>query len=106
MIDWGQNVLGPLLGVFGEAATYAPATGAPFAIIGIFDEAYRELSGLESGIAMTTEMPVLGVRVSDFPASPLQGDQLTLQRTGVRYVVREVRLDGHGYAKLMLNDVT
>ena len=102
MIDWDQAVLAPLAGVFGEQVTYAPATGLPFTVTGVFDEAYREVD-LASGTAFTTEMPVLGVRLAEFPQPPVQGDRYTVGRLALVYVVREVRLDSHGAAKLMSN---
>jgi hypothetical protein len=53
---------------------------------------------------MTTTMPVLGVRIADFPYwPPAPDDALTVQRTGETFVVKEERPDGHGWAKLMLN---
>jgi hypothetical protein len=78
------------------------AGGGPFQIAGVFDEAYREVDPA-AGMALTTETPVLGVRLSQFPLPPLQGDALTIVRTGETYLVKEVRPDSHGYAKLLLN---
>jgi len=105
-IDWDKMVLGPVIGKLGEAVTYAPSAGQVFPITGIFDEAYREID-VPSGINVTSTCPVLGIRFADFPAyaPPQQNDELTVIRTGVTYVVREVRPDGHGGAKLMLNFV-
>ncbi len=101
-IDWDGNVLAPVLGVFGESITYSPAAGAPFAISGVFDEAYSEID-LAGGMPVTTDTPVVGVRLAQFAAPPSQGDSLTIARLGWTFVVKEVRPDGHGYAKLMLN---
>ncbi len=102
MIDWDAHVLGPLQGVFGEAVTYTPYGQPSFQISGIFDEAYRDID-LAGGMGITTEMPVLGVQLSQFPIQPMQGDSLTILRTAETFVVKEVRQDGHGSAKLMLN---
>lgn len=102
MIDWDSVVLGPVIGTFGEPVTYTPANGAPLSVTGVFDEAYQDLT-LAGGSAMTTSTPVLGVRVSDFPALPAQGDTLVVTSTGEAFTVKEVRADGHGWAKLMLN---
>lgn len=105
-IDWDSLVIGPVVGVFGEPFTFTPAvsnpSSPPYSITGVFDEAYRELD-LAGGTAATTEMPVLGVQMSQFPVMPRQGDQALCQRTGELFVVKEVRIDGHGAAKLMLN---
>lgn len=102
MVDWDKFVIGPTIQVFGEPVTYQPTGGSAFVVSGIFDEAYREVD-LAGGMAATTEVPVLGVRMADFPTPPQQDDTLVIQRLNATYAVREVRLDGHGGAKLMLN---
>lgn len=102
MIDWDAAVLGPLNGVFGESAWYMPATTRPLPITGIFDEAYRDID-LAGGMGVSTTQPVLGVQLSQFPELPEQGDRLTIARTKETFIVKEVRPDGHGAAKLMLN---
>lgn len=105
MIDWDQVVIGPTVAVFGEAITYLPAAGGSLSITGVFDEAYSDVD-LAGGTAVTTDSPVLGVQLSQFPATPAQGDQLTVMRTATTYVIREVRPDGHGSARLLLNEVS
>lgn len=106
MIDWDALVLGPLNAVFGEPVTYMPYRGAPFAITGIFDEAYTPVT-LVSDPAVTTARPVLGVRLSEFPANfnpeTAQGDRLTILRTGEIFVVKAGKTDSHGHARLELN---
>ncbi len=113
MIDWDSLVLAPLQQIFGDAppasgqgAFIYTSKGGPrtFGIGGIFDEAYREVD-LVSGTAATTVMPVLGVRLVEFPTPPLQDDTLVRVLTGESYIVKEVRPDSHGWAKLMLNQV-
>ncbi len=101
-IDWDGNVLAPLFDIFGQAVTYAPAAGASFPITGVFDEAYREVD-LAGGMAVTTDMPVMGVRLAEFTVPPAQGDTLTVDSLNWVFIVKECRPDGHGYAKLMLN---
>lgn len=103
MIDWDAQVLAPLQAVFGEPVTFIPVLGAPYSAAGVFDEAYREVD-LAGGMAVTTEHPVLGIRTSAFPVLPLQGDRLTVLSRGKTYVIREVQIDGHGAAKLLLNE--
>lgn len=111
-VDWDALVIGPLTGVFGEPATYT-TPGQTFPITGVFDEAYLALTPLGSGFPgaegismgspgdITTEMPVLGVQLSQFPDAPAQGDLVCVR--GTNYAVKEVRPDGHGHAKLMLS---
>lgn len=100
MINWDAIVLGPVHGVFGEPVTFIPKVGAQYAGTGIFDEAYREVD-LAGGEAVTTEVPVLGIRTSQCPAPLVQGDQLQVR--GVLYTIREPQFDGKGGAKLLLN---
>lgn len=106
-IDWDSAVLGPLFQVFAEPVTYTPSGGAPFALPsgGVFDQAYREVT-LVDDVPATEETPVLGVRLADFTTPPAQNDQLEIASVDTTYIVQEVRLDGHGYAKLMLSEVS
>lgn len=102
MIDWDKVVVGPVTGVFGESVHFMPATTRPVDITGVYDAAYVEVD-VAGGMGMTSARPVLGVQLSEFLTLPLQGDRLTIIRTGETFVVKEVRDDGHGAAKLMLN---
>jgi hypothetical protein len=103
-IDWDNAVIAPVMDVFGEPVTYQPRSGAPFEVSGVFNEAYRELAALGDAIPMSGAQPMLSVRLAEFmEIEPRQGDQLTVQRTGETYWVREVRADGHGGACLLLN---
>lgn len=102
MIDWDKHVLGPVMGVFGETATFSPFDGTPFTVMGIFDDSYQEVN-LEGGMGIPTTTPVFGINLSQFTVAPQRGDELTRHKTGEIFVVREVRSDGHGAAKLMLN---
>ena len=104
MIDWDEKVLKPTVTVFGDAVAYFPAQAGYIPITGVFDEAYREIISLDSEmIESNTTYPVLGVRSIQFPVTPAQGDQLVIERIKERYVVRDVRPDGHGHLLLLLN---
>lgn len=106
MIDWDGAVLGPLNAVFGEPVTYTPRVGAPFPITGVFDEAYMPVTLVADPPVMSAR-PVLGVRLSEFPAGfdpeAAQGDHLTITRTGDTFVVKAGKNDSHGHARLELN---
>lgn len=107
MIDWDAEVIGPLMGVFGEPVTYLPASGGQITITGIFDDAFlKEVMFEDASTGVTEISAVLGVQISQFPAAPAQNDRLTIVRTGATFVVREARLDGHGAAKLLLSRVS
>lgn len=104
MIDWDAEVIGPLMAVFGEPVQYRPRTGAPLTINGVFDDAYqKEMLFSDASIELTTVQAVLGVQISQFPVMPAQNDQLTIVRTGAAYVVKDVRVDSRGGAKLILS---
>lgn len=132
MIDWDTIVIGPTVAVFGQPVLYQPmmqagpygpldsrVPAAPaFAITGVFDSEYLSLQPLAVGdlasgghpsmVAVPSQIsgtrPVLGVQLSQFTTAPAQGDLLTIVATGAVYVVQEVRPDGHGAAKLPLNE--
>jgi hypothetical protein len=94
-----QVVLGPSLAVFGESVTYTPTGGQAVTLTGIFDAAYQVVE-FQEGAPVSTVMPVLGVRLSDFAAAPLQGDAVVIR--GASYAVKDVEPDGKGGAKLKL----
>lgn len=102
-IDWDKTVIGPLMGVFGQPATYQPPGGVAFNVSVVYDEAYQELAALDDGSDLTIETPVVGVQLSEFTTAPEQGGQLTITGTGEVFLVKQVRPDGRGGAKLMLN---
>ncbi|WP_087688045.1 hypothetical protein [Pandoraea sp. PE-S2R-1] len=103
-INWGAEVLGPLMGVFGEPVQYRPRVGNALTIDGVFDDAYqKEMLFSDASSEITTVQAVLGVQLSQFGVPPAQNDQLTVVRTGGAYVVKDVRVDSHGGAKLILS---
>lgn len=99
-IDFDALVLAPCHAVFGQTATFSPTDSEDFQINVVFDKAYESVVFLE-GQPVTEKIPVVGVRISEFPVYPKQYDRLSVN--GENYIVREVRDDSHGAAKLMLN---
>jgi hypothetical protein len=108
VIDWDKVVNGSVMGVFGESAVFQPVAGAPFNIHGTFHEAYKSVD-LAGGMGITSEMPALGVQLSEFPVTPLQKDRVVITATalhgGGTYAVKEVQPNGIGAALLLLNRV-
>lgn len=106
-LDLDELVLGPTMDVWGEAGqgkpvpVYMPAFGDPFEIGGVFDAQYQSVKFSE-GAAISTNAPMLGVRLSAFPegVQPLQSDRVVIR--GATYVVSDVNPDGHGWVKLIL----
>lgn len=111
MIDWDRLVLEPLEAVFGEGEQggeqimYHPLYGDPYAIDGVFDEAYRDADLIDGLVGANTTMPVLGVRLARFQCPPKQNDQVVIPRTGKTYIIKDVQPDSHGSLKLMLGEM-
>lgn len=109
-IDWDAELLAPVMSIFGEGTAdqstwplYTPAGLAPFRLAdAVFDRAYAEvvIDGEDAG--STTKKPCLGVRVALFPREPLQNDTVFIPSVALKFIVKDVQLDGHGHAKLML----
>lgn len=107
-VDWDKAVLEPLAKVFGEGVQadgpimFYPDGGSPYAIDGVFDAAYRDIHLVDTLVDANTVVPVLGVRLAIFPVAPISDDQVFIPSTGSMYLIKEVRPDSHGWAKLML----
>lgn len=105
MIDWDALVVKPCVEVFGEKepALFQAVSGASKPVSVIFDNAYKDLKMADDGEYHITIFPAAGASISDFPTYPVQGDNLTIQKTGQIYAIREVRDDSHGGVHLILN---
>lgn len=106
-VNWDALVIGPTVGVFGESIIYTPLYQAPITITGVFDDAYLAEAMFEDGSTGVTELSaVLGVQLSQFANLPQPNDRVLVQRTGSQYLVREMRNDSHGWAKLLLTRIS
>lgn len=107
MVDWDAVVVGPLMRVFGEPVNYTPQDAPAFQIAGVFDDAYlKEHLFDDATTGVTTVSACLGVQLSQFGVAPAQNDALLVVRTGASYLVREVRVDSRGGARLLLSKVS
>ncbi len=107
MIDWDAAVLAPMMAVFGESQKISytrAAGGVPFAVDGIFDDAFYALVMSADGEPeIATAEPVIGVRAAQFAGiDPVQSDTLTVPRVGRTFVVTSVEPDGKGHILLRL----
>jgi hypothetical protein len=102
-IDWDQAVLAPLEAVFGEGEIYTPVGGAPFDIQGVWDREYHEVVLLDPTAPADSAYPVLGVRLALFAIPPAKNDRVFVKSVNLTFIVRDVKPDGHGWAKLLLN---
>jgi hypothetical protein len=110
-IDWDALVLAPVMSVFGEGdpvdpltlPLYTPRAGAAFRLAdAVFDRAYADVTLEDDGTENTTRKPCLGVRLSLFEIPPGQGDLAFIPSEDITFVVKDVRPDGHGHAKLIM----
>ena len=105
MIDWDTCLLGPVHDVFGEAITYVSPKGVSVQLVGIFDKAYKNISLIDNAPEVSSEQPVVGVRLSQFPdgTKPQKGGKVQVPSVSTTYTVRDIEADGHGEAKLLLH---
>lgn len=90
--------------VFGEVAPalYTPTVGVPYSVPLVFD-ALTERVDPDTGVAVLSNQPEIGVRLSQMQALPVQGDRVVIR--GITYQVVEPTFDGQGTATLRLHRV-
>lgn len=93
-----------VLTTFGEPVVFhLEGQAAPIDGTGVFTAIHQDVDA-STGVPVSMVQPVLEVRQADLPATPTEGDAVTVQ--GVLYLIVEVRPDGHGFLKLMLHKGT
>lgn len=105
MIDWDKEVLTGVHEQFGEPVDYTNLNGPTTTVLAVFDDAYHEVDPV-TGIPAATATPMLGVRQSQLPIPPKQGDTVRIHRTGATYTVRNPRPDSHGEVRCVLGGKT
>lgn len=110
MLDWDTVVIGPLMSVFGEPATFMPLAGGSFPITVVFDDAFVKEALFEDGSSGVVEVSAcVGVQLTQFAADPLQNDKVFIpanplkRRLAATYIVRKPMVDSHGAARLLLS---
>lgn len=107
MIDWQAKVISPNVSKFGQSAIYIHNKKS-FELMGIFDSAYTDVDVVD-GLPVTTLKSCFGFNVSDLPVEAQQSAFLLVKAAlgeplqDTTYRIKEVRLDGHGWVRLMLN---
>ena len=108
MIDWDATVLAAVEGIFGQPATYRTRSGNTYALAGVFDQQVSDID-VTDGAPVVSVAPCFGFRVINLPVTAAQGDFLEIPAApgaplvDTVYIIREVRIDGHGWALLRLN---
>ncbi|MEQ1320913.1 head-tail joining protein [Acinetobacter guillouiae] len=110
-IDWQDKVLSPNVAVFGQPILYLPIKDkylVKHKLNGIFNEAYIDIQVVD-GLHVTSVKPCVGLNLKDLSVMPRQKDQIWVKASfgmpliDTLYIVKEVRLDGHGGCHLLLN---
>jgi hypothetical protein len=109
-VNFDALVLGPTFDAFAEPVTFIPAAGGiittyggPNIGRGVFDHGHTLLEVQGDGAPVSTETPMLGIRLSEFSTAPVQNDQVYIPSVNSTYMVRDPMPDGHGHARLMLS---
>lgn len=89
-----------MFAAFGEPVTYAPQSGSPVQVTGIFDERFVLAKGdAQAGVEATA--PAVFFRFEDLPVDP-EDDEPRLTIRGIVYRVTERMPDGMGGIVLAL----
>lgn len=97
--DMTSRVVSTIVNTFTTVATYTPVSGAAEEIKGVFNSEHVEVQVLD-GAEVQSIFPAFFAKLSDLPAVPQNGDQLTINATA--YKVAESRPDGEGGTLLVL----
>lgn len=97
--DQIDGVIKACRNTFGETVQYCPGGTSCVSITAIFDNEALTVDP-ETHAVIATNQPRLGVRLSDLPSDPAQGDIVT--RNGISYRVVDCEEDSWGHAKLLL----
>lgn len=101
--DLASEVHAAALDEFGQAVVWRPKGGAPVNVTGIFRAAHEQLQLAPDGTVATVQ-PTCDLRLSDLPAAPKDGDQLT-GPDGVLYRISEPQPSGEGMTRFVLTRV-
>jgi hypothetical protein len=88
------------LATVGAAVRYAPSSGAPVDVVGIFDAAYVRVDG-GGHLGVVSSGPAVFLRLEDLPSDP-EEDAPAITVDGVSYSVKDPSKDGQGGVLLRL----
>lgn len=88
----------------GEAVTYAPGSGSPVTVSGIFDALYRKVE--IGGAGISSAGPAVFLTLSELPSNPTTDSGARVTIRGVTYKPHEVEPDGQGAVMLLLHKTT
>lgn len=104
--DRADRMLGVAVRTFAASSVqYIPKSGTPYLIDAVFDKAHLEIDQ-DTGAAISSSDPVLGVQLSQMQAPIRKGDRARVTSKGVTtlYDVVDVQPDGVAGARLKLHE--
>lgn len=87
-------------GILGGAVVYAPGTGAPVTVQGVFDAAYLRVDLGSAGVSSVG--PAVFLRLEDLSSNPETDSACRVTVAGVTYLAHTVEPDGLGGVRLLL----
>lgn len=87
--------------ILGDEVTYAPSSGAPVTVTGIFDSAYVLVDAGQAGLSSSG--PAVFLSLADLPSDPMEDLGAMVTEGGISYVIREAAPDGKGGVLLHLH---
>lgn len=96
--DMADRMLGVAVRTFSDTdadgetrVEYLPKGGSPIPLSAVFDAAHLSVDP-STGAPVSSTNPILGIRNSDLPSPPQQGDRVTVR--GILYHVLDAQPDG------------
>lgn len=95
---------------FAEPVVFFPKAGGTITTFGggpnqgrgVFDRGYSPLEDLGGDTPTATDRPTLGIRLAEFSVEPVENDKVFVPSEDATFIVRLVRRDSHGGARLEL----
>lgn len=89
--------------IFGEPVIYQRLPDPPFAVRGIYNQAYMENDPRGSGSDIDTTFTIIDIRAADLPYAPYEGDLVTV---GIKvFRIWRCKPDGWARFRCYLEDV-
>jgi len=105
MANFKNNLVKRLLGhatrILGEEIEFRYKDGGSKKIKAIFDNEWEQVDP-DTERVVSSNQPILGVRLSDLKREPTTGDSILILRDQKEYIIQDTREDGQGGVSLFL----
>jgi hypothetical protein len=105
MANFKDNLANKILGhatrILGEKIEYRFKGGGSKVIDSIFDNEWEQVDP-DTERVISTNQPILGIRLKDLERAPKNGDEVLIIRDNLVYIVQDTREDGQGGVSLFL----